>query len=348
TVNDDYLLSTPLGGPLGKLVDSDNIWLIDYECPDPPSALCVNNRGLPNHALGFAKTHFAMMSGSNMISASWTVPPLTNSPQVTFDDQSMRDRLNDNLVGHIGPQLKTLMTSAVVPSFSMPAATQLREDGGLADPVMIPLANSPNGTLDPAVNPFTNGDALPAAVVGTWSNGRVVNGTELTSGYVQVEPPATTGMTVLEPCVDMAAKVTIHDPSTVADPIALNMDAVALPFVGTDPQLEVTFTLADTEPPLTCKPNNIVTQACSVTVFEFDASGRLHTKRVVDTVVTPPMVTVEIDSSAFEIDHDFVLGIVCRSGYDPGAFSQGRFDAVQYPFSTSTHYSAVFHTMPPT
>jgi hypothetical protein len=128
----------------------------------------------------------------------------------------------------------------------------------------------------------------------------------------------------------------------------LATDNATLPFAAAPAsQVEVTFGVADIEKKASCTTNNLVTQACSVTVFLIDASGLLHTKRVVDTVVTPPNATVEIDSSAFEVNKDYVLGIVCRSGYEPGAFAQGRFDAIQYPFSTSTHYTATFHTTPP-
>ena len=346
---DDYLKSTALGGPLGTLASgSDAIWIIDYQCVTQDCMMTTFGRGLPNHAIGFAKTSFDLKSGSNAISAVWTVPTSAANGRVMFDDSFMRERLSQGVVGHASGTT-TLMSTGVIPSFSMPASTSLREDGGIADPVMIPLANSSDGMMDDSINPFVLSDALPAAVAGSWTNTRSVNSTALTSGYIQVQAPEGTPPTTLEPCVDLASAVTIHDPSTVADPVLLENDSSILPFIGTAPQLEVTFAINDdaTKKPMSCAAKNIVTQACSVTVFELDASGLLHTKRVVDAVVTPPTATVEIDTSAFEVDHDFVLGIVCRAGYDPGAFAQGRFDAVVYPFSTSTHYPASFHTMTP-
>ena len=336
-VTDDYNKTIPMGGPLGTLSTSDAVFLVDYVCKGCDA---MHNTGFPNHIAGFAQSSVDLVAGTNAISGAWQAPPVTSTTTVDVDLHP-----TDRLINGLGSLLKGIVitiSNAVVPSVAMPGAIQLREDGELAEPVMFALSNNSNGTLDVPVNPFVDAELLPPVLAGRWESTRLVNSTlPLTSGFTGIQDASDTDVVAV--CVDMPSEVTLQDPSSQAPVMRLKeADFSQGPLVSdkTVP-LVLTFTVDDAMKDPKCATKGLVTQDCVVTVFELGAMTTI-TKRVIDTVVTGPSVSVEIDPSAFDNGMNYSIAITCKSGYEPGAFAKGRFDAIQFPFSASTNYSSAF------
>jgi len=279
-----------------------------------------------------------------VVTGPWVVAPTVTlqfgapSPTLYFN------RLVQYLGGIAGTKISNPQIYAgILPSEKMPPFA-IRPFQPVLDPLTVPmfaLAQAPaSATSMMFVNPFS--DPLPVAIAYQVTQSRTdpPAGGPLTLyhsfQWIRLASQAMAGVPL------DSGQVGIPTTPTLAGVSLKEMDDVVVALMGAS-TVTLDFGLDQS------------TQDCIATLYQANGAtlNALRTYQVI--VPTTTSVSIQIESSIFQMGPKYVFGIVCRSGGDhpndpgvgfPAARTSGDYSQVGYPFSISTVFLSTFTIVP--
>lgn len=326
--------TSPLAGPLTKLDNTSDIWLVDYSSSTIPFA-----------SIGFGASKVETLPETTSSASPpphWNAPATADLDPAPFNIAATADgqdgaNLTSVLNGHVGVVASNNYSGGVVPSVQLAVSTKMADDETPDDGAYIPLAvSNAFGSFPNLINPFPS--TFPIVIRGRVAASRTLMGRTLVSGYQSFFANNAT----INHNVGIAAGTSIED--------ALAL--VQVPLDGADFDSTVPLTSNGTKPVTVGFTLDDSADACEVAAYSVGST--ITELASVDVMRDPSLVAGTFSAtfdpspfipSAFATDRDYIVRITCRREYFGDALRAGQLDKVVYPARTSTNWTAAFHTV---